>query len=426
MTRRIGRMMRGGAAALALAAAFAAAPAAVSAQALTADEEAYRAAARANARTLGQAYRHMERYILDVSPAATVWTGSLPPAATGWRAAWTARGIRSRYCDDTLLVYYGIANLAGTGADQRAVQAAPVAYAAPGRQGTPLHWLDGGAVEISFQGSVDTLPMPVCMTPGSLPAGRAALAGEVLDPFTNTHNTLTREISPAAANPCPAGKHGAGIVRIREVTQVEDGRGNPVGSPVAGAWAVMADQCADDYTAWEQIQQACSWYAGAPHNRTMHGADIWRRLKSVSGPMLANGEPTVAFGALQFVSTSCWGSGATPPPPSPNVTLLYSSEEQPWSCPAGYLGDATRSRTITERRVRWPWDSTSTIGFHFASWVPDQSNCVQPARPPEDEECTWNAAGYWDCVACGECPPGGVGPFHPLFAPNCDNGGGHE
>ena len=61
--------------------------------------------------------------------AATVWTGSVPPAETGWLDAWTGRGVRARYCEDTLLVYMEPAVLKGVGRDQRSVQVAPHLYA---------------------------------------------------------------------------------------------------------------------------------------------------------------------------------------------------------------------------------------------------------------------------------------------------------
>ena len=75
------------------------------------------------------------------------WHGPapMPPAATGWQAAWTVRGLEARYCEDTLLVYLAPAALKGTGGDHRAVHAAPHAYG--GGEVPVLHWLENGRAE---------------------------------------------------------------------------------------------------------------------------------------------------------------------------------------------------------------------------------------------------------------------------------------
>ena len=92
-------------------------------------EEVYRQEALAHARALSEAWRRLENHILRRSAAAVSWTGSVPPAATGWLDAWTERGVRARYCGNTLLVYMEPEVLKGVGRDQRSVQVAPHLYA---------------------------------------------------------------------------------------------------------------------------------------------------------------------------------------------------------------------------------------------------------------------------------------------------------
>ena len=105
-------------------------------------EQVYRQEALAHARAIAEAWRRLEDHILRRSAAATVWTGSVPPAETGWLDAWTTRGVRARYCEDTLLVYMEPAVLKGVGRDQRSVQVAPHLYAEGNL--AALHWLEGG------------------------------------------------------------------------------------------------------------------------------------------------------------------------------------------------------------------------------------------------------------------------------------------
>ncbi|MDE0410047.1 MAG: hypothetical protein OXN81_19545, partial [Alphaproteobacteria bacterium] len=99
-------------------------PAGAAAQGVEA-EQVYRQEALAHARAVAEAWRLLEDHVLRRSEAATSWTGSVPPPSTGWLAAWTERGVRARYCEDTLLVYMEPASLKGVGRDQRSVQVAP-------------------------------------------------------------------------------------------------------------------------------------------------------------------------------------------------------------------------------------------------------------------------------------------------------------
>ena len=134
-----------------LCALFAAAPA-VAQQ--SANERVYRQEALAHARAVTTAWRRLESYILAGSAgtpdpdgaSVSGWSGPVPPAASGWLADWTLRGVRARYCEDTLLVYLAPERLKGVGRDHRAVQAAPHAYAGSGAQGQApvLHWLEAG------------------------------------------------------------------------------------------------------------------------------------------------------------------------------------------------------------------------------------------------------------------------------------------
>ena len=146
-------------------------------------EQVYRQEALAHARAIAESWRRLEDHILRRSAAATSWTGSVPPGATGWLDAWTTRGVRARYCEDTLLVYMEPAVLKGVGRDQRSVQVAPHLYAEGGL--AALHWLEGGGASGVAVGTAGraSLSLPACLSDssfgGPLPSGRAALAGVV-------------------------------------------------------------------------------------------------------------------------------------------------------------------------------------------------------------------------------------------------------
>ena len=333
-------------------------------------ERVYRQEALAHARAVSEAWRRLEDHILRRSATATSWTGSVPPPATGWLAAWTERGVRARYCDDSLLVYMEPPSLKGVGRDQRSVQVAPHLYA----QGdlAALHWLEGGQAE----GTAGRAPvsLPACLSDasfgGPLPSGRAALAGTVRDPHLELRERVSHE---RTVEDCPAGTHGEGRTLSRELRQEHDGRGDPVGDPLMGAWEVLIDDCRADYTEWEHYTLACTWFAGPPHNREMTGQEIWRREKTVT----ADG---VSWGTPEFVSTSCW-EGRTPEVPRAQVTETLRTETTTGTCPAGYSGRAVLTRTVTERSTLWPWDAQPTVQDIPGSWIADETGC-QRVSPP--------------------------------------------
>ena len=268
-------------------------------------EQVYRQEALAHARAIAEAWRRLEDHILRRSMAPVSWTGSVPPAETGWLDAWTGRGVRARYCEDTLLVYMEPAVLKGVGRDQRSVQVAPHLYAEGDLPA--LHWLEGGGASGVAVGTAGraSVSLPACLSDASfgapLPSGRAALAGVVRDPHLQRRERVSHE---RTVEDCPAGSHGDGRTMTREVRQAHDGRGDAVGDPVVGSWQVLIDDCRADYREWEHYTLDCSWLAGPPHNREMTGREIWRREKTVT----ADG---IAWGTPEFVSTSCW-EGRTP------------------------------------------------------------------------------------------------------------------
>ena len=295
---------------------------------VAADERVYRADALAHARAIEVAWRRLESFILEESAGPAGWSGGTPPAQSGWQADWTVRGLEARYCEDTLLVYLAPERLKGVGRDHRAVHAAPQAYG-DGRDPV-LHWLENGRAKGGAgRASVD---LPDCLAP--LPSGRAALAGEVSDPFLHMSERVTRE---RREEDCGAGEHGEGRSFVREVTQAHDGRGDPVGDPVEGPWQLSIELCRADYSQWEHYTLPCHWDAGPPHNRRMEGREVWRRLKSVT----ADGE---SFGAPEFVSTSCWTGAALPPPPTPEI------------------GETAREETKSEELLRPDTPAASATG----------------------------------------------------------------
>ena len=349
-------------------------------------ERTYRQEALAHATAIAEAWRRLEDHILRRSAAAVSWTGFVPPAATGWLDAWTERGVRARYCGDTLLVYMEPASLKGVGRDHRSVQVAPHLYAGQGNALAgglaALHWLEGGAA--TGTAGRPGVALPACLSDasfgGPLPSGRAALAGTVRDPHLQARERVSHERS---VEDCPAGSHGGGRTMTREVRQTHDGRGDPVGDPVTGSWEVLIDDCRADYSEWEHYTLECSWFAGPPHNREMTGREIWRREKTVT----ADG---IAWGTPEFVSTSCW-EGHAPALPQAEVSETFRTETAQQSCPAGFTGTVSLTRTVTERSTRWPWDAAPVVQDIPGNWIEDDTGCVAVAPPVVN-------------------PPGGTGP----------------
>ena len=349
----------------------------------SANERIYRQEALAHARAVTTAWRRLESYILEGSagtphPQGTSvsgWSGAVPPAGSGWLADWTLRGVRARYCEDTLLVYLAPERLKGVGRDHRAVQAAPHAYAGGGAQGEApvLHWLEAGRA--AGAAGRPSVPLPACLSDaslgGPLPSGRAALAGTVRDPYAHTNERVSRE---RQLEDCAAGEHGQGRTRVREAAQTHDERGNPVGDPVFGPWQVLIDECRADYTGWENYTLVCHWDAGPPHNRRMEGREIWRRLKSVT----AEGE---TLGPPEFVSTSCW-TGKVPDTPKAVVTETAQTEAMTDGCPSGYIGSQEYRRTATRRATQFPWDAEPIVQINYGPWILETDNC-EAVIPPD-------------------------------------------
>ena len=355
------------------------------------NERVYRQEALAHARAVTTAWRRLESHVLAGSagsPSAdgtgvSGWSGPVPPPDSGWLAAWTLRGVRARYCEDTLLVYLAPERLKGVGRDHRAVQTAPHAYATGGAEGQApvLHWLEGGrAIGAAGRPSVT---LPGCLSDaalgGPIPSGRAALAGTVPDPYAHTSERVTRE---RRLDDCAAGEHGKGRTEVREVTRIHDGRGNPIGDPAYGPWQVLIDECRDDYTAWEHYTLTCHWAAGPPHNRRMEGREVWRRQKSVT----AAGE---TLGPPEFVSTSCW-TGITPTLPKAVVTETAYGEEKTDGCPPDYTGSLSYRRTATRRATQFPWDAEPIVQISHGPWILEADNCAA-VIPPD-----WNDDGGGD------------------------------
>ncbi len=363
-------------------------------------ERVYRQEALAHARALSEAWRRLEDHILRRSRAAVSWTGSIPPAATGWLDAWTGRGVRARYCEDTLLVYMEPEALKGVGRDQRSVQVAPHLYAGGdgGSQLAALHWLESGAAE-GTAGRPD-VALPACLSDpsfgGPLPSGRAALAGTVRDPHLDLRERVSHERS---VEDCPAGSHGGGRTMTREVRQEHDGRGDPVGDPVTDTWQVSIDDCRADYSEWEHYTLECSWLAGPPHNREMTGQEIWRREKTVTAAGISWGTP-------EFVSTSCW-EGRVPALPQAQVTETLRTETSSGACPAGYSGTVAMTRTVTERATLWPWDSQPTVQDIPGNWIADESGCRRIVTPPihPDRFTPPGPTGIGTGPGDGQCSP---------------------
>lgn len=400
-----------------------------SALASIADEErVYRQDALGHAGAVASAYRHLEEHILLHSSAVTSWTGSVPPASTNWLQSWTDRGVRARYCDDTLLVYLDPARLKGVGEDHRSVHVAPFAYVPDGNDGhfPALHWLEGNVAEGGT--GRPTVNLPACMTGDPLPSGRAALAGLVEDPFASGNMTVgvTHEMETRA---CPANTHGAGQRYAREIRQDKTGRGEDVGAPDPQAWQLVADACRADYQEWEHYSEECRWTAGSPHNREMTGERIWRRLKSVTAAGTSYGTP-------EFVSTSCWTEVAGTHP-TPTISESSSTQTMTVACAEGLIGSKQHQRTVTTRSTQFPWDATPVVTQRATAWSWVSGTCEEPPDQEEadGEENDFNAPGEPAIATSAESAAamgiaglggdGGDGPSGGSSGSGGDGGGGN-
>ncbi len=315
-----------------------------------------------HARAIQEAWDTLAQHITDGSSAAVSWTGTTPPASTGWQTGWTTRGLGALYCDNVLLVHAARASMKGVGTHLAAVQLAPHLEAkARNRDVPPLHWLEGGAATGVLGRASVTLP--ACM--GTPPSDRPALAGTVVDPFTVTTNQVAHEHQDRA---CPSGFHGTGQTWTREVTQARNGRGDATGSPTTGPWSLLVDHCRADTTQWEYFRQACTFTPGAPHVGTLTGDAVWRRQKTVTAA-------GTAYGAPEFVSTTCW-TDPDPAAPLPVETTSTTSESRSLGCGSGYSGSRTQRRTITWRHLKWPWDASATTQkVSTSNWATTSSSC---------------------------------------------------
>ena len=370
-------------------------------------EEVYRQNALGHADAVMRAYRRLEQHILEESTALTdgsTWAGSVPPAATGWLADWTQRGVRARYCDDTLLVYLDPARLKGVGADHRAVQVALRLYV-PGRNrgatGPGLHWLENGIVR--DVGGSAVLPLPACLTTPALPSGRPAFAGGVRDPFATANlrqRRSTEVMDPPQA--CAAGEHGAGRTMFREVVETLNDRNEVVGRPTFGSWQVLVDGCRADYTVTERFTRECVFQAGPPHNRQLTGIEVWERTKTVT----QGGD---VYGPAQFVSTSCWGSdgmGAALVNANVSVTVVPPPDRREISCGAGMSGAIYQVRDNLRRTAQFPWDATPIVTVGKGPWTEAGNTCRPAPRSPQ-ESASSQSGGGWICAYGVQC--GGYG-----------------
>ena len=323
-----------------------------------------------HARAIEAAWNTLADHITRDSTAAVSWTGTTPPASTGWLADWTARGLGARYCDSLLLVHVTAPSMKGTGTNLAAVQLAPHLEAeARNRDVPPLHWIDSGTAEGVL--GRESVAIPACM--GTVPSDRPALAGMVVDPFTVTTDLVTAEHQDRA---CPAGFHGDGQTFVREVTQKLNGRGDATGAPTTGPWSLLVDHCRADTVSWEYFRQSCTFTPGEPHTGTLTGEAVWRREKSVTSG-------GTSYGAPEFVSTTCW-TDPNPATPAPTVTTSTTTRTRTVGCGSGYTGSKTQTRTISWRHLKWPWDSAATTQkVSQTNWATTASSCRK--KPPPDD-----------------------------------------
>lgn len=341
-----------------------------------------------------RAYGRLHGHIRHRATAATAWTGAaVPPAATGWEPVWTDAGVRARYCDGVLLVYIAPAEMKGTGDQHRAIQAARRSFLAERETGVRLpmlSWLESGAVTDSLG---NTGVLPACMASdytAPLPSGRAALAGDVTDPWTDVRARATFETRASA---CPAGQHGE-VRERRTVTQDFNAKGDPAGPQTFGPWtAAPGSWCRSDYTYNEIVTRACSWVQGPPFNQTMTGTETWRIPIAVTADRAAQAETPPRYGVVErtpgapvFVSTTCW-DGPPPTPPTPTSSVRTETETRTSSCGTGFTGSITQSRTKTTATTTYPWPEAQLVSIEYTNWSETANSCTRiPDDPPDPDK----------------------------------------
>ena len=333
-----------------------------------ASELVYRADALAHARALEAAYNRIEQHITADAGAATAgsWPNDLPPATTGWVRDWTDRGIRARYCGDTLLVYVAAAGAMRGGTAQRSVQAAPRLYGPADTRGPALHWLRrSGTTGVEAHGGAGrtSVVLPACMT-AALPTDRVALAstaGGVPDPWTDTWVSRRADIEWRA---CPSGHHVPGgqvasgqrwrVVRERTMSR----HGRPIGAETVASQAMERDHCVADYT-----RHVCVPNASPP---PVARARYFRVEADAAG----------ATRHRQFVpspvpSPDPCASVTAPPSVSTVETELHRASTCAAVAGTGWTGTA-RDRRL-RRVTTFSWLETPVTAH--TPWVPDRSDC---------------------------------------------------
>ena len=345
-------------------------------------------------RAYGRLYGHIRRR----ATSATSWTGrAIPPAATGWEDTWTQAGIRARYCDDFLVVYVGPATLKGVGDDHRAIQQARRSFLPERETGVKaplLGWLDSSTVEDSL-GNAWTLPACALSSyTDALPSGRAAMAGEVIDPWTDLRVRVSYE---RRSRPCPAGQHGE-VRERREVSQEFNAQGVAAGPRTFGPWqAAPGSWCRNDYVAYDVFSRPCSWYQGEPFNATLEGTETWRV------PIQVNAAGRT-FGTAEFVSTTCWGT-IPGPVPVPTSSVSRVQESRTDSCPPDHEGQIDLSRTRTTATTTYPWGQAPLRSVEYTNWEVVSNTCteIDDQNPNQDDRGDGDMA---DGVVDGDPEPG--------------------
>lgn len=339
-------------------------------------QQSERADARAYAHMMTEAYAAMELYIRRASSEAVQWgPGDIPPSESGWKEAWSRQGLRARYCDNSLLVYAGIDKIKGVEGDWRQIQEAAHDEITPsGARAPRLDWIVSPSKIKAGDGK--ELQIPKCLIDGyskPLPSGRVAIFGPVVDP-SNQLVDLAKWITET--NACPAGTHGDGVSRRRQEVQTVDGRGNEV-SKSLGNWEEVFNACHEDYAYWDYFEGACSWQAGPPFNKKMHGISTYRIRASVTSDGVKYGTPV-------FVSSTCFDNAADKPAdipePTTNAANSTQTETKTQGCGSGYSGSMSlrRTRSVTTKTITFPWDQSPITAVKYgnwSAWAVTNSNC---------------------------------------------------
>lgn len=294
-------------------------------------------------------------------------------------------GVKARYCDNTLLVYLDDPAPKGIGPGKlRLIQTAkPDRHrklnGSPDIQHYPLQWLMGDRVESTYQYVNPIIVVPDCMQNLPLPVGTPALITRVVDINTVTHVKPKREIRYDA---CPDGTHGViasdGTVNnymvrmMRTGTQHYNSIVGWIAEPQWGDWEETTDYCQDDSVYEFSFKSPCG-LIDLGNGRTRQGYTWFKqeRIRNQDGETMT--APVMKGSQCEDVQNGLVVATL----PDPIVDEVNTTETGTQSCPSGYTGSISISRTKTVRTTSFVWRQDPITTTTYTNWAQISNSCVQ-------------------------------------------------